>query len=177
MTALAFTGHRPNRFSFGTNEDAQLCIAIKKKIERLIDRCYRERAVHDVYVGGALGVDMWAAEAALSLKEIYPDITVHCIIPFEGHDSKWQSTEKKRLEAICAKSDVMVLASAYHENAYRVRNEYMVDHCTCLVAVFAQNNGFQTSGTAQTVNYATRIGKPIIFIHPDTAVQYLVDRI
>ena len=51
----------------------------------------------DFFVGGALGVDMWAGEQLLALKEKsgYENIEIIVAIPFVGHDSKWQSKVKK----------------------------------------------------------------------------------
>lgn len=49
-----------------------------------------EEGIFRFYVGGALGVDMWAAEQLLYLKEQpgYQDIELIVALPFEGHDSK-----------------------------------------------------------------------------------------
>lgn len=44
----------------------------------------------------------------------------------------------------------------------------MVDHASCLLAVYDNNRQFR-SGTMQTVNYARRKGLPITLIHPDSA--------
>lgn len=47
-----------------------------------------EEGIFRFYVGGALGVDMWAAEQLLYLKEQpgYQDIELIVALPFEGHD-------------------------------------------------------------------------------------------
>lgn len=56
-------------------------------------RLYDEHGVRRYYVGGALGVDMWAGELILRLKEQpgYGDIELVVVLPFEGHDSNGMS--------------------------------------------------------------------------------------
>lgn len=64
-----------------------------------------EEGIFRFYVGGALGVDMWAAEQLLYLKEQpgYQDIELIVALPFEGHDSKWDAMSKQRLQIIIHK--------------------------------------------------------------------------
>ncbi len=128
------------------------------------------------FVGGALGVDMWAGEQLLALKEKsgYENIEIIVAIPFVGHDSKWPEQSQKRLENLIHKAtDCIVVSREANTASYKKRNYYMVDHADYLLGVF-DNERRMRSGTAQTVNYALRQGKQIILIHPDTAdIAYL----
>ncbi len=54
------------------------------------------------------------------------------------------------------------------ESFYK-RNRYLVDHADYLVAVY-DNDRTVRSGTGQTVQYAEKLGKSIILIHPDTGI-------
>ena len=65
----AITGHRPSRFKFKYSEDYTLCKKIKANMLEVFRKLYDEKEVRCFYVGGALGVDMWAAEQILRLKE------------------------------------------------------------------------------------------------------------
>lgn len=49
----------------------------------------------------------------------------------------------------------------YHANCYKIRNQYMVDHSSKLIAVV--NN--YASGTGQTIKYAEKKGKVIEIIN------------
>ena len=91
QAACAVTGHRPSRFKFKYSEDYSLCKKIKRAMLEQFKRLYDEHGVRRYYVGGALGVDMWAGELILRLKEQpgYGDIELVVVLPFEGHDSKW----------------------------------------------------------------------------------------
>lgn len=58
----AVTGHRPSRFKFKYSEDYALCKKIKANMLEVFRKLHDEKEVRRFYVGGALGVDMWAAE-------------------------------------------------------------------------------------------------------------------
>ena len=87
LRSCAFTGHRPAHFSFQYDELAPGCVQLKSVLEKQILRLYH-RGITDFYTGCALGVDLWAGEAVLSLKRQNPDLQLHCIIPFEGQERR-----------------------------------------------------------------------------------------
>lgn len=129
-----------------------------------------EEGIFRFYVGGALGVDMWAAEQLLYLKEQpgYQDIELIVALPFEGHDSKWDAMSKQRLQIIIHNATkCIVIGQSGTTSDYKKRNYYMVDHADFLLAVY-DNNRKLRSGTGQTVNYALKQNLRIIFLHPDT---------
>ena len=68
----AFTGHRPQSLPFGSNEQDERCQKLKAVLEQEIERVYSEKGVTHFISGMALGVDTFAAEAVLHLKESIP---------------------------------------------------------------------------------------------------------
>lgn len=169
--SCAITGHRPTRFKFKYNEDYSLCKKIKKAMREIFQKLHDEESVRRFYVGGALGVDMWAAEEILHLKEQpkYADIELIVALPFEGHDLKWDAMSKQRLQIIIHNATkCIVIGQSGTTSDYKKRNYYMVDHADFLLAVY-DNNRKLRSGTGQTVNYALKQNLRIIFLHPDTA--------
>lgn len=174
MKSIAFTGHRPHRFGFANEQDPR-CRAIKESMTELLERGYIKVGLRHIYVGGAQGVDMWAAEAALSLKQSHKDLQLFCVLPFAGHDSAWPQEERNRLSRISRHAEVIVLAESYHADAYKNRNRYLVDHSDYLVAVSLEK--FARSGTAQTIRYAEINEKPIIYINPESGRQYTKNKI
>lgn len=170
MKSIAFTGHRPHRFGFVDEQDPR-CQAIKASMSELLERGYKKVGLRRIYVGGAQGVDMWAAEAALTLKHTHNDLQLFCVMPFAGHDSAWPREERDRLLHISRHAEVIILAESYYADAYKIRNRYLVDHSDYLAAVCLVPTP-DRSGTAQTIQYAETIKKPVIYIHPTTGVQY-----
>ena len=68
--ACAITGHRPTRFCFGYNENHPLCKKIKECLFEQFQMLHSRENVQTFFVGGALGVDMWAGEQLLVLKDL-----------------------------------------------------------------------------------------------------------
>lgn len=171
MISCAITGHRPTRFKFGYKENMSGCKRLKKRLHDQFILLYQQ-GVRKFFVGGSLGVDQWAGEILLRLKEqsAYSDIELIVAIPFAGHDATWDERSKNRLAFLlrhCAES--VTVSTTNSPEAYKARNYYMVDHADILVAVYDDDRAIR-SGTGQTANYARKKGLPLIFIHPDSGV-------
>ena len=67
-TSIAFTGHRPARFSFGYDENNDTYINLKAVISEWIE-AFISIGIKTFYSGFALGVDIWAAEIVLEMKK------------------------------------------------------------------------------------------------------------
>lgn len=173
QAACAVTGHRPSRFKFKYSEDYSLCKKIKRAMFEQFKKLYDEQGVRRYYVGGALGVDMWAGEILLRLKEQpeYSEIQLKIALPFEGHDTDWEDRSRSRMSFLIRHSAETVIVGnkeAPPAVNYRRRNEYMVDRAGYLLAVYDNDRSIR-SGTGMTVNYARKKGLPITLIHPDKA--------
>lgn len=163
------TGHRPSRFKFKYNEDYKLCIKLKKVLVAQLTAQY-ENGVRTFWVGGAIGVDTWAAEAILQMKQQpeYADLQLYVAVPFPGQDDAFDPKQKRRYRAILAGCDKSItVCPAYAPGAYQKRNAYMVAHCDCVLAVYDSEKALR-SGTGQTANMAIKKGLPVTLIHPDT---------
>ena len=165
MESCAFSGHRPKNFPWKYNETAQDCILLKeilmKQVEKLI-----ERGVIDFYTGLAQGVDTWAAQAVLALREENPMLRLHCVLPCRDQAVNWETAAQELHQHIQDQADtVTYLSETYREGCMLERNRYMVDHTSILLAVY---NGGWRSGTAMTVHYAQKLGREIIRIDPKT---------
>lgn len=66
--ACAFTGHRPKSFPWKNNETDPGCVFLKEVLAEQI-KLLADRGVTDWLSGMAQGVDLWAAEIVLGLKE------------------------------------------------------------------------------------------------------------
>ena len=161
----AFTGHRPQSLPWKYDETAQECLLLKttltKEIEKLIDR-----NVTEFFSGLAQGVDIWAAQIVLALREKNPVLKLHCVLPCRNQAEKWDVLAQKCHRDILEQANsVICLNKSYHDGCMLDRNRYLVDHSSILLAVY---NGSRRSGTAMTVRYAKKLGREIIIIDPKT---------
>lgn len=170
FTTCAITGHRPQRFKFKYNEHYKLCSKIKKALCTEIKNLYAQ-GIRTFWVGGSMGVDTWAAEIILKLKtqEGFEDIKLCVALPFPSFKERFDPKQQTRLRDILRDCDEQTITSEQESpKAYRIRNEYMVDCADVLLAVYDNDRAIR-SGTGMTVNYARKLGKALIFIHPDSA--------
>mgnify|MGYP000784452169 FL=1 len=90
------------------------------------------------YVGGALGVDLWAGEILLEMRrqEEYQELEIVLVYPFPGHDERWDLKSRERLRHLKENCDQFVMGSKIvGAQGYRERTAYMVEHADCLVTV------------------------------------------
>jgi uncharacterized phage-like protein YoqJ len=145
---IAFTGHRPNKLGgYSPSNPTQ------KAVRAAILTFLRDEQPSKIISGMALGVDQWAAEAALELA-----IPFTAAIPFRGFDSRWSPAQKSTYRNLlsCA-ATVFYVCATYSPGAYQARNMWMVDHCDLLAAIWDDSSG----GTANCINYARRRGVPV----------------
>lgn len=148
MKSCCFTGHR----SF-TGDTTNLDTRLYDILERAINK----KSVADFYCGGAVGWDELAAQTVLKLREIYPHIKLHLILPCSNEEqtAKWTKEQKAEFYRILNLADSVEYTSEhYYNGCMKVRNARLVelaDFCFC----FWDTNR-QRSGTAQTVRMAQR---------------------
>ncbi len=142
-----FTGHRPEKMKFGEKE-------IKPLLEKAIDDAIANGYVTFI-TGMAVGVDIWAAEIMLQRKKRNSKLNLVCALPHPNFESRRTFAEKLRFNRILKKADlVKVVNDFYFNGCYQVRNKWMVDRCSLVIAVF---DG-QKSGTKNTISYAAKEG-------------------
>ena len=148
-----FTGHRPN----GLKRPAWL---IKIDLEREIKKAVNEGFT--VFISGmAQGVDIWAAQIVLKLRQKGAPIKLICACPFSGFENRWDPSWQQQYKEILASADlVRYICPGYSRSCFQIRNEWMVDHSARVIAVFNNVPG----GTFNTIEYANSHMIPVVFI-------------
>jgi len=151
---VAFTGHRPDKLG-GYRVPNPTYI----KVCQQIDFALRELKPEKVISGMALGVDQWAAYIAHKLQ-----IPFVAAVPFEKQESKWpQQSQETYHKLLKLASEVVIISpGGYSHDKMQIRNQWMVDHCDKLIAVWDGSSG----GTGNCVGYAKSVKKDIFFINP-----------
>ncbi len=146
--SACFTGHR----SF-TGDTTNL----EARLYDILERAITKKSVTDFYAGGAVCWDELAARTVLKLREVYPQIELHLILPCSNEEqtAKWTKEQKTEFYRILNLADSVEYTSEhYYNGCMKVRNARLVelaDFCFC----FWDTNR-QRSGTAQTVRMALR---------------------
>jgi len=145
-----FTGHRPEKL---TQPEHIVVEKLTKEIRQAIADGL------NVFISGmARGVDIWAAEIVLSLRDAGEPIKLICASPYAGFEAKWSADWQNRYNSIMQKADlVRFICPGYSRACFQIRNEWMVDHSARVIAVFNGEKG----GTKNTIDYANKHSIPV----------------
>lgn len=163
---IAITGHRPNKLGNDYNLTSPLIQGIKARIITILGNEVAMNPTDStltLITGMALGIDTLFAQIAISLN--LPFIAA---IPCIGQESKWPQRSKDVYNQLLsqAREIVRVTTDEYTPTCMQKRNEWMVNECDILIAVWDGTGG----GTANCVQYAEFVGKPIIRIKPQDLI-------
>lgn len=150
-----FTGHRPDKLPWGTNEDDLRCVRLKEELTEALERAYSAGCRHFIS-GMARGADLYFAEAVLELRERYSEVTLEGARPCETQADAWPVKERKRYLEILNRCNYETLVQHHYDRGCMMRrNRYMVDRSCRIIAVY---DGVPQGGTAQTLAYALKQG-------------------
>lgn len=158
----AFTGYRPAKMAFGYNEADARCVDFKLRLRAQIERLIMLGYAHFLS-GGAMGMDIWGAEAALALREAGKNITLEIVSPFDGQADRWTSDYRERRARLIEAADVYtVISHEYTPSCLFRRNRYIVQNAALILAAYDGQEG----GTKMTIETAYREGVPVLTIPP-----------
>lgn len=143
---IAVTGHRPQKLGGFSEQVFQLLVAFATRMLN----AYKPT---EVITGMALGWDQAVAMACVQMH-----IPFTAAIPCVEQERKWISGKERYYWLLQqAYHKVLVTDAPYTAYLMQVRNEWMVNECDVLVALWDGSSG----GTGNCVAYAQRVGKPI----------------
>lgn len=152
---VSVTGHRPNKLGGWNRDNQPLRCWIREQIRTFL---VKNRPLYGI-TGMAQGVDHDFARVCVEIG-----IPFIAAVPFAGQETVWPALSQEAYRRLLAQAAevIEVCSPSYAAWKMQARNEWLVDHATTLLAVWNGSSG----GTANTVLYANRIGKPVHIINP-----------
>lgn len=157
---VALTGHRPERLGLlsdeGSHEWKNIRDWLVKKITdiRMFDLIQYHTT--DLYCGMASGSDILFGIIASIYRANALNIKLHCVLPCKEYNSS-----NKYYQLIKDNADEWVeLSEEFYKGCDNVRDQYMVDHCDVLLAIW---DGNKSGGVWSTIRKAQKAGKQIIY--------------
>lgn len=148
---IAGTGHRPNKLG-GYSP------AARSRLREFARSFLSGGPCTHGISGMALGWDTALAHAFSDLG-----LPWTAAVPFEGQELRWPEPSRREYHALLRRaSRVEVIAPAYSVRAMQQRNEWMVQHCDLVAALWDGTAG----GTGNCVSFAKRVGRPTLNLWP-----------
>ncbi len=161
--AICFTGHRAL--------PCDQLPALLRELERVLEIAIMQGFV-DFYAGGALGWDTYCAQLVLDLRERYPAIALHLVLPCsrEEQTARWTQRQRIAYDCILRQADSCeFVEETYTSTCMRKRNRRLVELADCCICYCREMNGH--TGTAQTLRMARQKGIPIINLFDQSEVE------
>ena len=153
MHRVCFTGHRPEKL---TRDEKSVMKDLEKEIRKAVSD-----GLNVFITGMARGVDIWAAQIVLKLRDEGCNVRLICACPYEGFERSWSQEWQKAYREILTVADfVKYVCNGYGPACFQIRNEWMVNHSARVIAVFNGENG----GTKNTMDYAMKVDVPVVRI-------------
>lgn len=146
---VGVTGHRPDKL--GSWDPGH---PVVDRVKRALRNALASPWPSLLITGMALGVDQWAAQEAIDLG-----IPFVAALPCDDFEKTWPLLAQERFQTLVrkAKHAIVVRPGPYHEWKLQRRNEFIVDMCASLIAVWDGSSG----GTANCVEYADSVNRPV----------------
>ena len=158
LRTCCFTGHRPKYLPWGEDEKGELFDSFKEKLKYQIELAVLCGYTHFI-CGMAEGIDLLCGELVVELRKSYPYITLEAAIPWPNQASNFSNRNKSRYLGLrCCAKKVTVLCNHYRKEVFQIRNQYMIDNSSLLIAVCQD----MKSGAGQTIRMAQKKGVEII---------------
>lgn len=155
---IAITGHRPNKLGNDYNLTSPLLMSIKETIMDVLRSECEDLEKLTLISGMALGIDTLFANIAIE-----NNIPFIASIPCQGQASVWSSETREKWNELLSKACEVVNVSGkilYEPYMMQKRNEWMVNNCDILIAVWDGTSG----GTKNCIDYAISKSKRIVYI-------------
>jgi|GEM_PF-207459 len=177
VKSICFTGHRHI-----AKEKLPAALA---ELRRVLETAIPQGFV-DFYAGGALGWDTYCAQTVLDLREEYPCIALHLVLPCSRAEqtARWTEAQKAAYDCIYREADSCEFVSVdYTKDCMRLRNKRLVelaDCCVCFCGGQERHGADRPHGTAKghpgyqsgIVKYKSHVGVTWLFLRMERDAQF-----
>lgn len=153
MKKITVTGYKPHELGiFNDNHEGIVIIkkAIKEQLTTLLDE-----GLEWVLISGQLGVEAWASEVVLELKNDYPQLKYAVMTPFQDQEKNWNETKQEKYNAMIQGADFVTSLTAKPYEApwqFVEKNKFFILHSEGLLIVYDEEN----EGSPKYINQMAR---------------------
>lgn len=155
---ICFDGPIFDHLQSGKDESSIDCQQIKKELTEKIDSLIKEGEC-EFLSGVRRGIEMWTAEIVLDKMEVYPNISLTCVCPYEEQPTYWNENHRERyftIHQLCSK--LIMLNKHYEIDCFQKLDNYLLDQCDTVITI----HGYENS---TMVKKAKELNKNVIIVN------------
>lgn len=157
---ICFDGPIYDHLHHGVDENSKECQHIKEELINIIDSLIKEGEC-EVLSGVRRGIEMWTAEIVLDKMEVYPNISLTCICPYEEQPTYWSEDHRERyfnIHQLCSK--LIMLEKHYDVDSLQKLDDYLMNHCDTVITI----QGYEES---DRIKKAKELNKNVIIVNKE----------
>jgi uncharacterized phage-like protein YoqJ len=162
------TGYKPHELGIFGNKHPGVSIIKKVIMNKLLSLI--EDGLEWVIISGQPGVELWAAECVIHLREEYPNVKLGILTPFLNQEERWKDEMKEQYNVILAEADFVesISKKPYEDSSQlRIKNQYLVQKSDVLVVVYDEETaGSPSYYVTEAVKKQEKQGYDIYYITP-----------
>lgn len=135
---LVITGYKPQELGIFDNNHLGIQYikkAIKKKLINLLENTDLEWVI----ISGQLGVELWAGEVVLELKEEYEQLKLAVMAPFFEQEANWKDSNKELYYLIWESADFHGYITKYpyqNPSQLKLRTKFLLSKSDALLILY-----------------------------------------
>ncbi len=160
LNTCCFIDNYIYNYVFNPKEYNQYNIVFKSKFKEQIFHLIKDFSITHFISGMDIGIEQYITEVILEFKNIYPQITIEGVLPFERLPENWSEPQRDKYYSLMKKIDKETLLQYHYTNdCLWKQNLYMINNSK-FILLFCNEVTYKTN---KLVSYAKSIGR-IVFI-------------
>ncbi|WP_270182258.1 DUF1273 domain-containing protein [Alkalihalobacillus sp. CinArs1] len=138
---LLVTGYKAHEIGIFNDDHPGLHI-IKEALRIRISQLIEDMEFEWILISGQTGVELWAGEVALDLREEYPDLKLAVLTPFLDQETKWKESTQEYYQMIMSEADfVESITNRPYENPgqLKAKNEFLVKKSDAMLILYDED--------------------------------------
>lgn len=157
----------PLCFPWGFDEEDEGCVTLKLVLLHKIT-ALRAEGIRSFVVAMDAGLGLYAAEIINALRENDPEMTLCCVVPYEGQATKWPPNLRERYFTELGKCSELAMVSTVETPGCRITALLnVIDAADLVLAVTSLEDVL----TTVALHYGRRLAKQLAVIEPGTMNQ------
>jgi uncharacterized phage-like protein YoqJ len=137
MKTVVVTGHKKHEIGLWNEKHSAfpyLKTAYKQKMVQVI-----EEGAEWFLSSGAQGLELYAAEWVLQLKEDYPQVKLAMLLPYYGQEQNWKEEAKEQYQQVLSHADyINYISKREYSHPWQLsqKNRYLIEQSDGLITFF-----------------------------------------